>query len=132
MGTHPIFESDFDCLTDQIMNRQELEARSTDGKLNCQISCQFCPSKVLPPHSAYLVEETKGLPAFKTDEAEENVQFWWCVNDMWTFDNIGFSKAKDGIKFLTCADCEIGPLGYHDPSITPHRFLIAATRVKHA
>ena len=28
--------------------------------------------------------------AFKTDQSEENVQFWWSVDDMWTFDNIGF------------------------------------------
>ena len=42
-----------------------------------------------------------------------------------------FSKSKDGIKYLTCADCEVGPLGYHDPNQKPLRFLIAASRVKY-
>ena len=42
-----------------------------------------------------------------------------------------FSKSKDGIKYLTCADCEVGPLGFHDPTEAPLRFLIAACRVKY-
>ena len=41
------------------------------------------------------------------------------------------SKSKDGIKYLTCADCEVGPLGFHDPTEAPLRFLIAACRVKY-
>ena len=31
---------------------------------------------------------------------------------MFDFDNVGFSKTVDDCKFLTCADCEIGPIGY--------------------
>merc|ERR1712147_284802 len=119
MGTHPIFESDFDCLTEYISFKQmEIKnERVTNGKLNCQLTCQLCPSKVLPPSSAVLVEETKSLPAFTTDKNAEDIELWWMVDDMFTFDNIGFSKAKDGIKYLTCADCEVGPLGYHDPAV---------------
>lgn len=31
-----------------------------------------------------------------------------------TFENVGFSKSLGSIKFLTCADCDCGPLGWHD------------------
>ena len=37
---------------------------------------------------------------------------FWVVSDMFDFDNVGFSKTVDDCKFLTCADCEIGPIGY--------------------
>ena len=33
-----------------------------DGKLNCQIRCPMCPSKILPIKSAKLVEFSKKLP----------------------------------------------------------------------
>ena len=33
-----------------------------DGKLNCQIRCPMCPSKILPIKSAKLVEFSKNLP----------------------------------------------------------------------
>ena len=40
------------------------------------------------------------------------------------------SKDVSNLKYLTCADCEIGPLGFHDPS-NPKEFLIAVSRVKY-
>ena len=80
-----------------------------DGKLNCQIRCPMCPSKILPIKSANLVEFSKKLPgkdfkilfrlrdqnnktflAFTTDKEEEEITLWWSVDDMFTFDNIGF------------------------------------------
>jgi len=142
MGTHPIFESDFDCLTGEMSNADSRipekiedsvirEKYVCDGKLNCQIRCPMCPSKILPIKSAKLVEFSKKLPAFTTDLDEDEINLWWSVDDMFTFDNIGFSKSKDGIKYLTCADCEVGPLGFHDPTEAPLRFLIAACRVKY-
>lgn len=33
---------------------------------------------------------------------------------MTDFENVGFCNTVEGIKYLICADCEIGPLGYHD------------------
>lgn len=33
---------------------------------------------------------------------------------MYTFENIGFSHTVENKKYLSCADCEVGPLGYHD------------------
>ena len=42
----------------------------------------------------------------------EKITQWYRVDDMFDFDNVGFSKTVDDCKFLTCADCEIGPIGY--------------------
>lgn len=36
------------------------------------------------------------------------------VDDIFTFENMGFSKDVADAKYLACADCEMGPLGYHD------------------
>ena len=86
------------------------------------------------------------LPKVQKDAGEEQIDSWWLVDDMFTFDNIGFrfdliidqslrvcdfsKAATGGLKYLTCADCEIGPLGVHDPS-DPKKFLIAASRVRY-
>ena len=48
---------------------------------------------------------------------------------MFDFDNVGFSKTVDECKFLTCADCEIGPIGYQDLKST--KCYVALCRVKH-
>ncbi|KAK9473206.1 uncharacterized protein V1510DRAFT_415413 [Dipodascopsis tothii] len=53
---------------------------------------------------------------------------FWVLADFFDFDNIGFTKTtvvEDGrhVKFLTCADCDRGPLGYvvEDPGLTVMR-----------
>jgi len=91
----------------------------------------MCPSLILSPDSATLHTESISLPKVRKDGGEEIIETWWLVDDMFTFDNIGFSKsASGGLKYLTCADCEIGPLGVHDPK-EPKKFLIAASRVRY-
>ena len=53
-----------------------------------------------------------------------------CLQDMFDFDNMGFTNTVEHIKFLSCGDCEVmfwktsfmvftcngqvGPLGYHN------------------
>lgn len=54
---------------------------------------------------------------------------FWVVNDMFTFENIGFSNTIGNRKFLTCADCDMGPVGYHD--IDNKKCYIALKRVRH-
>ena len=39
---------------------------------------------------------------------------------MFDFDNVGFSKTVGDCKFLTCADCEIGPIGYQGSKNRKH------------
>ena len=50
-----------------------------DGKLNCQIRCPMCPSKILPIKSAKLVEFSKKLPG------KQN-----CLNPIWESSKIAF------------------------------------------
>jgi hypothetical protein len=61
-------------------------------------------------------------------ESEEFTEFWE-IEDMFTFDNVGFSNTVGNYKFLICADCEMGPVGYHD--LETKKSFVALARVKH-
>ncbi|KAI8393660.1 Mss4-like protein [Radiomyces spectabilis] len=63
------------------------------------------------------------------DDANE-IHFWRVTN-MMDFENVGFSKAVGPVKYLSCADCDIGPLGYHDTTTEPKEFLICARRARY-
>ena len=58
----------------------------------------------------------------------ETVKECWLVNDMFTFENVGFSNTVGTTKYLICADCEIGPVGWHDVQ-DQKSFYIALNRV---
>lgn len=55
----------------------------------------------------------------------------WLVDDMLTFENVGFTKDVGKIKYLICADCEIGPIGWHCLD-DKKKFYVALDRVNHA
>lgn len=59
----------------------------------------------------------------------ELLKDYWLVDDMFTFENIGFSNSVQNTKYLICADCEMGPVGYHD--VTTRKCFVALKRVKH-
>lgn len=59
----------------------------------------------------------------------ENLKHFWKVKDMFTFENIGFSNTVETAKYLICADCEMGPVGYFD--IISKECFVALKRVKH-
>uniref|UniRef100_UPI00358FF538 guanine nucleotide exchange factor MSS4-like n=1 Tax=Myxine glutinosa TaxID=7769 RepID=UPI00358FF538 len=69
----------------------------------------------------------------------ETLEHHWIVEDMYTFENVGFTKAANGaavgsetmLHYLACGDCGTGPIGWHSPSIVPHEFFVALSRVKH-
>lgn len=63
------------------------------------------------------------------DIEKELLTKYWNVDDMFTFENIGFSNTVQNTKFLICADCDMGPVGYHD--LTTKKSFIALNRVKH-
>ncbi|XP_067913010.1 guanine nucleotide exchange factor MSS4 [Heterodontus francisci] len=54
----------------------------------------------------------------------------WFVDDMYTFENVGFTKNVNNIKYLVCADCEIGPLAGHCLD-DKKSFYVALDRVQH-
>ena len=53
----------------------------------------------------------------------------WLVGDMFTFENVGFSNTVGTTKFLICAECEVGPIGWHDTN-DAKAFYVALDRVK--
>ena len=64
------------------------------------------------------------------DELEsECFKEYWIIEDMFYFENIAFSNTVGNYKYLICADCEMGPLGYHD--LSTKRSYVALQRVKH-
>lgn len=54
----------------------------------------------------------------------------WLVDDMYTFENVGFTKDVGKVKYLICADCEIGPIGWHCLD-DKKSFYVALDRVNH-
>lgn len=66
-----------------------------------------------------------------TSETGETLKKYWKVDDMFEFENLGFTNTVETIKYLICADCEIGPIGWHDIN-DKKAFYIALDRVKHA
>ncbi|EDX04213.1 guanine nucleotide exchange factor MSS4 homolog [Drosophila simulans] len=108
----------------------------TDGKNKSNVRCQFCNSLMLKAQEGTYNQEEVDVPLMmqKQDRTadslnSEPLKDFWLVKDMMTFENIGFSNTVDGRKFLVCADCERGPVGYHDLS-TRHCYL-ALKRVVH-
>uniref|UniRef100_A0A914HCA9 AB hydrolase-1 domain-containing protein n=1 Tax=Globodera rostochiensis TaxID=31243 RepID=A0A914HCA9_GLORO len=104
------------------------EQVSADGRNVCSVLCAECPSVILRPLAAHFLSSDDGggqqislpLPRQKKQsaavEAEGEVQstehsLWWTVTDMMQFENVGFTNAFRGQRFLACADCEIGPIG---------------------
>ncbi|KAG0288383.1 hypothetical protein BGZ98_004280, partial [Dissophora globulifera] len=81
-------------------------------------------------------KETNGTTTELDSSAEvrsaEELQSFWRVADMMAFENIGFSrKLPNGIQFLSCADCDIGPLGYYETTRPDKEYLIAVNRVRY-
>ncbi|XP_043289157.1 guanine nucleotide exchange factor MSS4 [Venturia canescens] len=109
--------------------------RDSDGKNITTISCSHCPSKILNRGTATLINQEFSLPYVRrkeegeTDE-RESISEYWLVEDVYTFENILVSKTADNVKYLACADCERGPIGWHD--IPTKKSYLALCRVRHA
>ncbi|VDD75816.1 unnamed protein product [Mesocestoides corti] len=107
------------------------------------ICCPRCPSVIFREKTAFATHHEFLLPIIaKKSELQQHgdefprepVSTFWTVERMHDFENVGFcNTVEGGIKYLICADCEIGPIGYHDTkSVTAGKpeFHIAACRVK--
>jgi hypothetical protein len=80
------------------------------------------------------------LPSIKKDSegspSLDDDVFFYLLKDMFSFENIGFSKNVDGatafngdLKYLCCADCELGPLGLYAPALYGNEYLLLVDRV---
>jgi len=108
-----------------------------DGRNATKIRCLRCSSLVLSPGNARLTSKELFLPHMQKKSANqeandgETLTKHWLVSDMFIFDNVGFTNTVDGkLKYLICADCEVGPIGWHDTNIKKE-FYISLDRVKH-
>ena len=103
------------------------------------IRCQLCNSKVLSKGSCTFIDKEFALPYMKSKDKDGNtlndkrelINNYWLVIDMMTFDNVGFLKTVDGLKYLICADCEVGPIGYQNVVEDMKRLYVAPNRVKY-
>jgi len=115
--------------TTDLINEEQKNAKN--------LACLRCDSKILPLNmGAFQTDTEKSLHVMhkKQEDAgikKETMKQFYVVNDMYDFDNIGFTKAVDNntIKYLICADCEVGPLGWH--CISSKKNFVALARVKH-
>ncbi|KAF7654694.1 hypothetical protein LDENG_00066540 [Lucifuga dentata] len=113
---------------------------SEDGRNNKSVLCQRCGSKVLCPGMAVFAEKELFLPSMRkkgnlsSPEGSvdgDTLNAHWLVDDMYTFENVGFTNDVGRIKYLICADCEIGPIGWHCLD-DKKSFYVAVERVNHA
>ncbi|GAA99831.1 uncharacterized protein L969DRAFT_14525 [Mixia osmundae IAM 14324] len=82
----------------------------------------FCPRPqcrclILRPSEARSARRAHEIPPLPADVAVSNdAEQVWLVPSALTFENIGFSKTAPGstTKYLICADCDLGPLGWID------------------
>ncbi|CAH0596879.1 unnamed protein product [Chrysodeixis includens] len=108
-----------------------------DGKNKFIVKCKFCGSRILDKKSAKYITLEKDLPLMQQDnnrkEGEiqnEPVNEFYHVENMYTFENIGFTHTVANCKYLSCADCDAGPVGYYDND-TKHSY-VAISRIVHA
>lgn len=125
-------------LSDGCIDRSGLV--SEDGKNMKSVLCQRCGSKVLCSGMAVFTEKELFLPSMRKkttiSQSEgsadgDTLTSHWLVDDMYTFENVGFTKDVGRIKYLICADCEIGPIGWHCLD-DKKSFYVALERVNHA
>jgi hypothetical protein len=58
----------------------------------------------------------------------ETIAEWFVLEDMYQFENIGVSHSVGDVRFLTCADCEMGPVGWNEMS--SQKCYLALSRVR--
>ncbi|XP_061400966.1 guanine nucleotide exchange factor MSS4 homolog [Musca vetustissima] len=117
---------DSSSITDEISN----------GKNKQEVRCRFCNSLMLKEQEGSYESKPFDLPLMHQKNTKdintiecESLSDYWIINDMFTFENIGFSNTVDKRKFLICADCDMGPVGYHD--IDTKKCYLALKRVHH-
>ncbi|NWZ22680.1 MSS4 factor, partial [Asarcornis scutulata] len=101
------------------------------------VLCQRCGSRVLLPGAATFALRELLLPAMKKKavaaaaaSSGDVVREHWLVRDMFSFENVGFTRDVGNVKFLVCADCEAGPIGWHCLD-DKDSFYVALERVAH-
>lgn len=87
--------------------------------------CPLSPQLFLPS-----MRKKSGLSNADGSEDGDTLTAHWLVDDMFGFENVGFTKDVGRIKYLICADCEIGPIGWHCLD-DKKKYYVALDRVNH-
>ncbi|CAG0889391.1 unnamed protein product [Darwinula stevensoni] len=98
---------------------ENVTSLTSDGKNSKLIMCQFCTSKILEPQMGKFIEKECGLPRITASKAAPSqecdiLKEFFQVDNIYHFLNLGFSNNVGHVKYLACADCEAGPIGYQD------------------
>lgn len=110
------------------------DRKDSSGKNADVVYCTFCPSKILNSGAATFVNIEFSLPEMLCKKGSEGtsremISDCWMVEEINSFENIGVSHTVENVKYLACADCERGPVGWHD--LSTYKSYIALSRVKH-
>ncbi|XP_038070102.1 guanine nucleotide exchange factor MSS4-like [Patiria miniata] len=110
------------------------ELTDKEGMNIKNLACERCKSIVLRPGLANATQKEFFLPHMKVKSANqepndgETLQDFWLVKGMYTFENVGFTNTVQNIKYLICADCEVGPIGCQELQ-NKDNFYVAVDRV---
>ncbi|CAG8717350.1 27329_t:CDS:2, partial [Racocetra persica] len=87
----------------------------------------------LDQNGTTISKENITLNSTNGESTSQSIVEYWQLTDMMAFENIGFSKTveESGLKYLCCADCNIGPIGYHDTNAQEKEFLLVVNRVSY-
>lgn len=121
------------------MDKASEKALISESGMNANaIVCSFCGSVILLPNVAKYLDrqEAVDIPRIKAKQGDDSklqfdsdkVKEFWHVSDMFAFENVGFCNTVENWKYLSCADCEMGPIGAH--KIETKEFLVAFERTK--
>uniref|UniRef100_A0A1B6GY33 Guanine nucleotide exchange factor MSS4 n=1 Tax=Cuerna arida TaxID=1464854 RepID=A0A1B6GY33_9HEMI len=106
------------------------------GKNKQTVFCIQCPSKILCKGAGHYKEIEFSLPNAGPRKIgsegvvdKEVLKDYWQVDNIYDFENIGYSNTVDGHKYLICADCEVGPLGWQN--LETKASYLAVARVKY-
>lgn len=105
----------------------------SEGRNASRVRCSTCSCVILTANTAeHVTEKPFELPLPRQQKDVESVQKetltdWWSVKGVYDFENVGFTHASDGVKYLVCADCEMGPVGFLCPQTQTH--FVALSRV---
>uniref|UniRef100_A0A915PQC1 U6 snRNA-associated Sm-like protein LSm3 n=1 Tax=Setaria digitata TaxID=48799 RepID=A0A915PQC1_9BILA len=109
---------------------------SANNRNALPIHCMRCNCAILSPNVASFVDakpfslpfcrQAKNSASINT----EIINSWWQVERMFDFENIGFTHARNGVKYLVCANCEDGPVGYLCPVTKAHFVAVVSTGVE--
>lgn len=117
-----------------LSTKNENEARDDGSKNGNKIACTICGSVIMLSNVGIWVNGNEfALPKATQEKGALNtavdpLEGWWTVSDMFAFENVGFTHAVNDVKYLTCADCEYGPIGLLDNATG--LYYIAPSRVK--